>query len=305
MQVEPRVNDRDGNGAASGASPAFRLFNFNFRFHRGILPLPEENPMSLILSSTEGPITTITLNRPEKLNAMFGTMREELIDALDKANSDSTTRVVIITGAGRGFCAGGDVEFMQGLQQRQDMPAFRKLLDAGREIVTRIRASDRFFIAAVNGVAAGAGCNLALACDYRIASETAKFGQTFVKIGLHPDWGGTFFLPRLVGTARALEILATGRMVDSQEALALGMIDRVAPPEQMMEAVTALARTVASGPPIAIAAVKRAVYEAEKRTLEAQLDLETEHQSKAFESSDSAEGMKAFFEKRTPEFQGS
>lgn len=260
--------------------------------------------MSLILSQTDGAVTTITLNRPEKLNAMFGTMREELIEAIGRADREPATQVVILTGAGRGFCAGGDVAYMQGLQERNDLPSFRKLLDAGREIVTRIRSSDKFFIAAVNGVAAGAGCNLALACDYRIASETAKLGQTFVKIGLHPDWGGTFFLPRLVGTSRALEILTTGRMVDAQEALGLGMIDRIVEADQLMDNATALARAIAAGPPIAIAAIKRAVYESEKNSLEAQLDLETEHQTRAFQSADSAEGMKAFFEKRTPEFQG-
>jgi len=253
-----------------------------------------EETMSLILSQTDGAVTTITLNRPEKLNAMFGTMREELIEAIGRADREPATQVVILTGAGRGFCAGGDVAYMQGLQERNDLPSFRKLLDAGREIVTRIRSSDKFFIAAVNGVAAGAGCNLALACDYRIASETAKLGQTFVKIGLHPDWGGTFFL----------EMLTTGRMVDAQEALGLGMIDRIVEADQLMDNATALARAIAAGPPIAIAAIKRAVYESEKNSLEAQLDLETEHQTRAFQSADSAEGMKAFFEKRTPEFQG-
>ncbi|HVT03104.1 MAG TPA: enoyl-CoA hydratase-related protein [Thermoanaerobaculia bacterium] len=260
--------------------------------------------MTLILTENEGAITTITLNRPEKLNAMFGTMREELIDAIATANESAATRVVVITGAGRGFCAGGDVEYMQGLQQRQDISAFRKLLDAGRDVVTRIRSSEKFFIAAINGVAAGAGCSLALACDYRIAAETAKLGQTFVKIGLHPDWGGTFFLPRLIGTSRALEILATGRMVDAEEAEALGMIDRVVTHEELISSANALAKMVAAGPSIAIAAVKRAVYASEKRSLESQLDLETEHQTKAFQSSDSGEGMRAFFEKRAPEFRG-
>src|SRR5436190_16788956 len=179
----------------------------------------------MLITTTSGTITTITLNRPEKLNAFAGTMREELIDALRAAEADGDCRVVVITGAGRGFCAGGDVEYMSGLQKNGDVVAFRKLLDAGRAIVTTIAAMPKPVIAAVNGVAAGAGCNLALACDYRIASDAAKFSESFVKIGMHPDWGGTWLLPRLVGPSRALELLTTGRMVDAAEALAIGMVD--------------------------------------------------------------------------------
>ena len=123
--------------------------------------------------------------------------------------------MVVITGAGRAFCAGGDVEYMSGLQKNGDVESFRKLLDAGRDVVTQIAEMPKPVIASVNGIAAGAGCNLALACDYRIASDTAKLGETFVKIGIHPDWGGTWFLPRLVGPSRALELLMTGRMVDA------------------------------------------------------------------------------------------
>jgi len=146
--------------------------------------------MPFIESTSAQSITTITLNRPEKLNAFAGTMREELIAALHAAAADSTCRVVVITGAGRGFCAGGDVEYMSGLQKNGEVAAFRKLLDAGREVVMSIAAMEKPVIASVNGVAAGAGCNLALACDYRIAADAAKFSESFVKIGMHPDWGG-------------------------------------------------------------------------------------------------------------------
>src|SRR3954452_7845743 len=183
----------------------------------------------MIRSETTAYITTITLDRPEKLNAFAGTRREELLAALRIAAEDEGCRVVIITGAGRAFCAGGDVEYMAGLQKKGDVDSFHKLLDGGRDIVTTIASMPKPVIASVNGVAAGAGCNLALACDYRIASDTAKLGETFVKIGIHPDWGGTWFLPRLVGPSRALELLTTGRMVDAAEALAIGMVDRVVP----------------------------------------------------------------------------
>ena len=140
-----------------------------------------------ITSETRDAVATITLNRPDKLNAFTGTMREDLLDALRNAERDEATRVVIITGAGRAFCAGGDVEYMAGLQKANDVASFRKLLNAGRDIVMQIATMPRPVIAAINGVAAGAGCNLALACDYRIAIAEAKLGETFVRIGIHPD----------------------------------------------------------------------------------------------------------------------
>ena len=258
----------------------------------------------MIRSETNDDITTITLNRPEKLNAFSGTMREDLLAALRVAAEDTDCRVVIITGAGRAFCAGGDVEYMSGLQKNGDVDAFRKLLNAGRDIVTKIAEMPKPVIAAVNGVAAGAGCNLALACDYRIASDNAKLGETFVKIGIHPDWGGTWFLPRLVGPSRAFELLTTGRMVDAAEALAIGMVDRVVPLADLPENTLTLARAIAQGPPQAIADIKRALAASLANSLSAQVELESEHQVRAFLSRDAGEGMAAFFEKRTPRFDG-
>jgi 2-(1,2-epoxy-1,2-dihydrophenyl)acetyl-CoA isomerase len=255
-----------------------------------------------IRSDTRDHITTITLDRPDKLNAFGGTMREDLLDALNAAAADADCRVVVITGAGRAFCAGGDVDYMSGLQKAGDVDAFRKLLDAGRDIVTTIAEMPKPVIAAVNGVAAGAGCNLALACDYRIASETAKLGETFVRIGIHPDWGGTWFLPRLVGPGRAFELLATGRIVDAAEALAIGMVDRVVPAADLPAETTTLATSIAAGPPQAIADIKRALAASRANTLRAQAELESEHQVHAFRSHDAAEGMAAFFEKRPPKF---
>jgi 2-(1,2-epoxy-1,2-dihydrophenyl)acetyl-CoA isomerase len=260
--------------------------------------------MPFIESSTADLITTITLNRPDKLNAFAGTMREELIAALRAAEADAACRVVVITGAGRGFCAGGDVEYMSGLQKNADVTAFRKLLDAGREIVMTIAAMPKPVIAAVNGVAAGAGCNLALACDYRIASDAAKFSESFVKIGMHPDWGGTWFLPRLVGRSRAMEMLMTGRMVEAPEALAMGLVDRVVPAAELVSETEKLACAFASGPPLPIADIKRALASSASNDLGAQVDLETQNQLRAFASSDAAEGMAAFFERRTPAFRG-
>ena len=245
--------------------------------------------------SIENGIATITLNRPEKLNAFSGTMREDLLHALRKAADDAACRVVVITGAGRAFCAGGDLEFMRSLQQRRDAGAFGKLLDAGAGVVTQIVEMPKPVIASINGVAAGAGCNLALACDYRIASENAKLGETFVRIGLHPDWGGTWLLPRLVGRSRAFELMASGRMIDAREALSIGMIDRIA--ADLAAETSALASAIASAPPAVIADIKRALACSAGNDLKSQLAIERENQLRAFLSSDSAERIAAFLAK--------
>ena len=257
-----------------------------------------------VLSETRDGVAAITLNRPDKLNAFSGTMREDLRAALQGAAADAACRVVVITGAGRAFCSGGDVEFMRSLQAVQDVAGMRRLLDAGRDVILQIIEMDKPVIASINGVAAGAGCNLALACDYRIASEHAKLGETFVRIGLHPDWGGTWLLPRIVGRSRAIELMMTGRIVDATEALAIGMVDRVVPAGDLAAETETLARSIASGPPIAIAAIKRAVRASARNALAEQIALETEHQVSAFSSADAAEGLAAFFEKRPPKFQG-
>jgi 2-(1,2-epoxy-1,2-dihydrophenyl)acetyl-CoA isomerase len=258
----------------------------------------------MITSDTRDQIAHITLDRPDKLNAFSGTMREDLLAALRAAAENSACRVVVITGAGRAFCAGGDVDFMAGLQREQNTAAFRKLLDAGRDIIVTIATMAKPVIASVNGVAAGAGCNLALACDIRIASDAAKLGETFVRIGLHPDWGGTWLLPRLVGRSRAAELLMTGRIVDAAEALAIGMVDRVVPAAELSAETEKLARAIADAPPIAIAGIKRALLASEHNDLQTQLEFEAEHQLRAFGSNDAAEGMRAFFEKRSPKFSG-
>ena len=260
--------------------------------------------MSFIEFSAENGVGRILLNRPEKLNAFAGTMREELISVLEQVRDDRTLRVVVITGAGRGFCAGGDVEYMSGLQKRAAVDEFRPLLEAGRRIITLIREIEIPFIASINGVAAGAGCNLALACDYRLASSKAKLGETFTKIGIHPDWGGTFFLPRLVGTSKALELMITGRLVEAAEALSIGMVDRVVEPDTLQQVTSELAAAFAAAPPIAVRGIKRALEATRTNLLGEQIDLETKHQIEAFLSSDAAEGMGAFFEKRVPLFRG-
>jgi len=238
-------------------------------------------------------VATITLNRPDKLNAFTGTMREDLLSALRACEGDESVRVVVITGAGRAFCAGGDVEYMASLQASNDVTSFRRLLDAGRDVILQITSMPKPVIAAINGVAAGAGCNLALACDYRIASESAKLSESFVKIGLHPDWGGTWLLPMLAGRSRAFELLASGRMVEASEALAIGMVDRVV--ADLAAETEKLAQSFAATSPIAMAGIKGALNA--QNDLRAQLELEAEHQIACFQSEEARTKIAAFARK--------
>jgi 2-(1,2-epoxy-1,2-dihydrophenyl)acetyl-CoA isomerase len=251
----------------------------------------------LITLTTSEAVATVTLNRPEKLNAFTGTMREDLLDALRTAEGDGAVRAVVITGAGRAFCAGGDVEYMATLQQTDDVASFRKLLDAGRDVVLQLASMTKPVIASINGVAAGAGCNVALACDYRIASATAKLSESFVKIGLNPDWGGSWLLPRLIGRGHALELLLTGRAVEAPEALALGLVERVVAADQLPAETARLAATFAAAPPLAAAGIKRALTASVRNDLRAQLDLEAEHQVQCFLSPESKERIAAFARK--------
>ncbi len=255
----------------------------------------------ILLSSAEG-IGTLTLNRPDKLNAFAGMMRQELGDALAELEKDPKVRVVVITGAGRGFCAGADVGYMAKLVEERDAIAMAALVEAGRRVVTTIRESAKPVIASVNGVAAGGGANLALACDLRIASDRARLGQTFNRIGLHPDWGGSYFLPRLVGPAKALELFWTAEILDADECLRLGLFNRVVSHERLEEETFQFARMLAAKPALALALAKRAVHRSLGRTLPEMLDYELEAQMRCFESGDAAEGIRAFVEKRTAVF---
>ena len=255
------------------------------------------------ISEAEG-ILTITLNRPESLNAFIGHMRRDLAEALEHAGSDRNVRVVIITGAGRAFCAGGDIAFMAELMQRQDAEEFSRILGAGRRVILAIRQMTKPVIASINGPASGAGCNLALACDLRIAANTATFSQSFAKVGLHPDWGGTYFLPRLVTPNKACEMFFLGETIDAAEAARLGIVNQVVAPEDLEAATLQLAERLRAAPPIALAAAKHAVYMSQAAELEEMLRYETEAQLRCFESDDGHEGVQAFLEKREPRFTG-
>jgi enoyl-CoA hydratase/carnithine racemase len=257
-----------------------------------------------VLVSVEGGVATLTLNRPERLNAFAGRMRQEIADAVHALAADAAVRVIVVTGAGRAFCAGADIDYMRELAERQDVEGFRGLVEAGRAVVTTIRATPKPVIASINGAAAGGGANLALSCDLRIASDRASIGQTFSRIGMHPDWGGTYFLPRLVGPAKALELMFSAEMVPAEEALRLGIFGRVVPHDRLAEETKALAAQVAAQPPIALALIKQAVYRSGDGALSDALDLELAHQLRCFQSADVKEGLAAFLAKRSPTFRG-
>jgi 2-(1,2-epoxy-1,2-dihydrophenyl)acetyl-CoA isomerase len=256
---------------------------------------------NVILERSEG-IGTLTLNRPEKLNAFAGEMRKEIADALDALEADRAVRVIVVTGAGRGFCAGADVSYMAELVTRQDATSMTALVEAGRRVVMTIRESSKPVIGAINGVAAGGGANLALACDIRIASDRARIAQSFNRIGLHPDWGGTFFLPRLVGPSRALELMWGAETIEADQALALGLFNRVVPHDVLAETVRTHALGLAAKPALSLALTKRAVYQSLDRTLPEMLDYELDAQLRCFAGPDAAEGIRAFVDKRAPRF---
>jgi 2-(1,2-epoxy-1,2-dihydrophenyl)acetyl-CoA isomerase len=240
----------------------------------------------------------LTLNRPDKLNAFAGRMRQEIVEGLEELDRDPLVRVIVVTGAGRAFSAGGDVTYMAELVEKRDVESMAALVDAGRHVVTTIRRSNKPVIASVNGVAAGGGANLALACDLRIASDRASLGQTFNRIGLHPDWGGTYFLPRLVGPAKALELFWMADIIDARECERLGLFNKVVPHGTLPEATRSWAEALAHKPALAISLAKRAVYESLDSGLSEMLDYELEAQMRCFESGDASEGIRAFTEKR-------
>ncbi|HKV60607.1 MAG TPA: enoyl-CoA hydratase-related protein [Candidatus Acidoferrum sp.] len=258
----------------------------------------------LILETRHEGIATLVMNRPDRLNALNNELAMAVNDALGRIAGDTSVSVVVISGAGRAFCAGGDLGAMAASRQKGGMHDLEPLLRAGMQMVLNMRTMPQPVIAAVHGAAAGAGMNVALAADIRIAAEEATFGQNFGKVGLFPDFGGTYFLPQLVGPAKAAELFYTGDMIDAKTALHLGIVNQVVPGAQLEAEVMKLAQKIARGPLLAIRAVKKSLFASHAKELAHALNNEVEEQIRCYLSEDCSEGIKAFFEKRLPKFQG-
>jgi len=257
-----------------------------------------------LLETIEDGIATLTFNRPERLNALSTPIMQGLLDGLPRLAGDPAVKVVVLTGAGRAFCAGGDVKSMaEGSEQRSTAEATTRL--RSRMEVSRIlHELPKPTIAMINGPAAGAGLALALACDLRIAGTSARLVTAFVRVGFSGDFGGSYFLTRLVGTAKARELYFTGRPVEAGEALSIGLVNRVIPDEELATVTMELARSLAQGPSIALSLMKRNLNCAENGSLAELLDMEAVHQVQTGRTEDHREAAKAFVEKRTPIFIG-
>jgi len=258
--------------------------------------------MEPVLVSLEAGVLRITLNRPEKLNAFTTALHKGLAEAMTRAETDAAARCLLITGAGRGFCAGQDLT-------ERDMKASVIDLGEGLEtrynpLVRRMRALPKPIVCAVNGVAAGAGANFALACDIVLAARSASFVQVFVKIGLVPDCGGSYFLPRLAGTQRAMALAMTGDRLSAEDAERWGLIWKCVDDADLKGESQQLALRLARGPARSLGSIKQAMYRSADNDLSTQLDLERDLQREIGKGSDYREGVNAFLEKREPKFTG-
>jgi 2-(1,2-epoxy-1,2-dihydrophenyl)acetyl-CoA isomerase len=259
--------------------------------------------MTDLLETTEDGIAWLTLNRPDRLNAFSPAMLQGLAEALQRLRRDASVGAVIITGAGRGFCAGGDVKTMparaaEGFEERVE--GLRRM----HQLPMQLRTMPKVVIAMVNGPAVGAGLGLAMACDLRIAGRSARFGTGFAGVGYSGDFGGSWTLTRLVGTAKVRELYFLGDLIDAEQAVALGLVSRVVEDDGLRDATAAVARRIADGPRIAYGYMKRNLFAAETEPLAAVLEMEAVHQARTAMTEDHLEAARAFAEKRRPVFKG-
>jgi enoyl-CoA hydratase/carnithine racemase len=256
-----------------------------------------------VLYRMEGNIAILTINRPEAKNAFSPEMISLWRQFLDEAKEDDQVRAIIITGKGDTFCSGGDIRDMaEGRLRSWDMKKF--LWEGMHRIVLALEDLDKPIIAAINGAAMGAGLDMAIMCDLRVCSDRAKLSESYILLGLIPGDGGAYFLPRLIGIGKALELLLTGDILNPQEALQIGLVNRVVPHDQLMEETMTLAEKIATKPPLAIRMMKRAVYQAQTSTLRSHLDYISSQLSLLSETKDHQEAARSFLEKRKPTFEG-
>jgi 2-(1,2-epoxy-1,2-dihydrophenyl)acetyl-CoA isomerase len=259
--------------------------------------------MSSILVSLDGGVLTVTLNRPDKLNAFNPEMHQQLRKALERALDEVAVRAVLLTGAGRGFCAGQDLS-ERNLSADAPIDLSVSLGSHYNPLVRRLRELPKPIVCAVNGVAAGAGANIALACDLVIAARSASFVQSFARLGLVPDSGGTWLLPRLAGSARAMGLALLGEKLSAEQAEHWGLIWKVVEDASLMDEAVSLAKALAAGPTRGYGLVKKALNASWGNSLDAQLDLERDLQREAGLTQDYREGVAAFMQKRKPEYKG-
>ena len=257
---------------------------------------------TILVAKADG-VATITLNRPQVLNALSALSFREISLALEDMQADTEIRSIVLTGAGNAFSAGGDIKEMSSNPANESMP-FRDFMLTVRKTILDLHHLEKPVIAAVNGLAYGAGFSLALACDVILASEQASFCQVFVRIGLVPDGGSTFFLPRIIGTARAFPLVLSGEPISAHEAQSLGLISKVVPVERLGEETMAVARKLAQGPTRAMGLTKKLIYGGLEKSLAEQLDEEASYQALCRMTQDHKEGLQAFQEKRIPRFTG-
>jgi len=257
-----------------------------------------------IILEKEGGVATITLNRPEANNALTPKMFQELYDALDGIRLDQETKVVLLTGAGKSFCAGGDIKELVPILRKNPAECrsfFRELMHRTYLAIWNL---EKPVIAAVNGVAAGGGCDLALLCDLRIASQDARLSEIYISIGAIPDSGGAWLLPRLTGLAKACELIFSGEIIDANEAERIGLVNRVVPAEELDQAAKAMALKLAKGPSLALGLAKSAIHEGLAMNLDQALESVAARMSICLQTEDVTEGLNAFLDRRNPQFEG-
>jgi enoyl-CoA hydratase/carnithine racemase len=256
-----------------------------------------------ILYQAKEHIAKIIINRPEAKNAFSPEMITLWWEALKRSQADENIRVIVVTGKGDTFCSGGDIRDMaEGKLRSWDMKKF--LWEGVHRIVLALEDTDKPVIAAINGAAMGAGLDMAIMCDFRVCSDKAKMAESYITMGAVPGDGGAYFLPRLVGIARALELLLTGKVISAKEALEIGLVNRVVPHEKLMEETLSFAKEIAGKPPLAVRMIKRAVLQAQRSDLRFHLDYISSQLALLSETRDHQEAARAFLEKRKPQFTG-